>query len=208
MIYSIFGTDVNKRKQAISKLSGLNISTHLYSENYLSLRPLIEANSLFGDKISTFVIQMMDEASSKNELLSLISDMKDSQNVFIIDEPNANQNVVKQIGKYAEEIFDCREEKGKEANPFSMTNAFLKRDKKNAWLEFMKIKENESMEAIHGALWWRMKTIWEDVLNKRGSKYTKNDCENFGGKIVRSVLDAHNGEKELDKELEKIILSI
>ena len=209
MIYSIVGTHVVKREKAYDALSKLgNVSAHIYSEQVASLVPLISATSLFGEKIIVNLLQTLDVASSRDEVLKLLPEMKDSANVFIIDEPFADANRVKKLEKYSEKVFDAREEKEEEVDVFTLCTLFAKRDKKNAWLEWMKIKEHASGEAVQGLLWWKMKTVWEDTLAGRPSKFTKEECEQFASRIMRASILAHRGEKDLKVELESIILSI
>ncbi|MFA6608634.1 MAG: hypothetical protein WCT07_01885 [Candidatus Paceibacterota bacterium] len=209
MIYAIVGTDINKREKAYEALKKVGgISAHVYSEQIATLEALVEATSLFGEKIVVNLIQVMDVASSRDELIRLLPDMKDSQNIFIIDEPFADANRFKRLEKYSEKIFDAREGKEKDADVFTLCNLFAKRDKKGAWIEWVKVKDTDSPEAFQGALWWKMKTIWEDTLNGKPSKFSKHECEVFASRILRSSIEAHRGGKKLDVALEEIILSL
>lgn len=209
MIYSIVGTGIGKREKAHEALGKLGEPTaHIYSEQIATLQALISSTSLFGDKIIAHLIQTMDVAASRDEVVRLLPDMQDSKNIFVIDEPFADANRVKKLEKFSEKLFDAREEKGESVDVFRLCNLFGRRDKKEAWLEWMKIRDLESPEAIQGLLWWKMKTIWEDVLNGKPSKFTKAECEDFASRIVRASMDAHRGEKDLKVELESIILSL
>lgn len=209
MLYSIVGTEINKREKAYEELLKVGkISAHIYSEQVATLEALIQASSLFGDKIVANLIQVMDVASSRDELIRLFPDMKDSSNIFIIDEPFADANRFKRLEKYSEKIFDARGPKEKDADVFTLCNLFERRDKRGAWVEWMKVRDTDSPEAFQGALWWKMKTIWEDTLNGRPTKFTKDECEIFASKILRSSIEAHRGEGDLGMKLEEIILSI
>ena len=209
MIYSIVGTDTVKREKAYEGLKKIgNISAHIYSEQIGGLEALIEASNLFGDKIIVNLIQVMDVAFSRDEIIRLLPKMKDSKNVFVIDEPFADANRVKRLEKYSEKIFDAREEKIKDIDVFTLCNLFAKRDKKGLWIEWMNVKDKESGEAIHGALWWKFSTLWQDVRSGKPSKFTLQECEEIGGRLVRSSILAHRGEKDLKVELEAILLSI
>lgn len=209
MIYSIVGTEQKKRGQALSVLAKQGTaSVHVYSEHIALLKPLVEAQSLFGDRVVALLEQTMDVASSREVVVELLPEMKDSANVFIIDEPFADANRVKKLEKYAEKVFDCREPKEEGVSPFPLCKAFARRDKKTAWAEWMKIKDTESGEAIHGALWWQMKMVWEDTLSGRPTKFSKDECQEISRRIIRASLDAHRGKKDLKVELESIILSV
>jgi hypothetical protein len=209
MIYTIVGTDTDVRERAYESLTKLGaISAHIYSEQIATLEPLVSASNLFGDKVIVNLLQVMDVAASRDEVIRLLPDMKKSANIFIIDEPFADQNRVTRLNKYSEKIFDGREEKIKDAGVFTLCNHFARRDKKEAWLSFIDVREKETPEAIHGALWWKFSTLWQDVRAGRPSKFTAQECEDIGGRLLRSSILAHRGEKDLKTELEAIILSL
>ncbi|MCF7844190.1 hypothetical protein K9M47_04885 [Candidatus Gracilibacteria bacterium] len=209
MIYAIVGTDTNKREKAYEIISSLgDVSAHIYSEQTATLEPLISASNLFGDSVIVNLIQVMDLASSRDEVVRLLPDMKESLNIFIIDEPFADANRVAKLTKYAEKVYDAREEKKKDVDVFTLCNLFARRDKKEVWVEWMRIRDLDSPEAIHGALWWKFQTIWADVRAGKPSKFTLSECEEIGGKLLRAPILAHRGEADLKVELEKIMLSI
>lgn len=209
MIYSIVGTDIAIRQKALDELGKLGKATaHIYSEQIATLEPLIHATSLFGEKIIVTVIQAFEVQSSKEEIIRLLPDMKESENVFIVDEPFADAHRVKTLTKFSEKLYDGREEKKREVDVFTLANFFGKRDKKEAWKEWMKIKDKETPEAIHGILWWKFQTIWADAREGRPSKFTLRECEEIGGKLALASARAHSGETDLKAELEKIILTL
>lgn len=209
MIYAIVGTETNKREKAHALLAREGVATsHLYSEHIATLEPLLSASSLFGEKIITHLIQVMDMASSRDELVRLLPEMKESINIFIIDEPFADANRVSRLTKYSEKVFDAREEKKERVDVFTLCALFAKRDKKEAWVEWMRIRDLDSPEAIHGALWWKFQMVWSDTKLGKPSKFTLSECENIGTKLLRAPIMAHRGEGDLKIELEKIILSL
>jgi hypothetical protein len=209
MIYAIVGTETTKREKAHEILSKEGVvSAHIYSEHVATLEPLISASSLFGEKIITHLIQVMDIASSRDELVRLLPEMKESINIFIIDEPFADANRVNRLTKYAEKVFDAREEKKERVDVFTLCTLFAKRDKKESWVEWMRIRDLDSPEVIQGALWWKFQIIWSDTKLGKPSKFTLGECEAIGGELLRSSILAHRGEGDLKTELEKIILSL
>lgn len=209
MIYTIIGTDTHKREQAYKSLKSFGvISEHIYSEQIVTLEPLIFASNLFGEKVIVNLIQVMDLASSRDELVRLLPEMKKSSNIFIIDEPFADANRVARLTKYSDHVYDAREEKEKKADVFLLCTLFARRDKKSAWVEWMKIRDHESGEAIQGALWWKFQMVWSDVKLGKSSKFTLSECEDIGGKLLRASIHAHQGKADLKVELEKIVLSL
>ncbi len=209
MIYAIVGTDTIKREKAYEAVTSLgDVSAHIYSEQIATLEPLILATSLFGEKVVVNLIQTMDVASSRDEVVRLLPNMKESVNIFIIDEPFADANRVIRLTKYAEKVYDAREEKKKDVDVFTLCNLFARRDKKGVWVEWMRIRDLDSPEAIHGALWWKFQTVWNDVRAGKPAKFTISECEDIGEKLMSASIEAHRGNTDLKVELEKIILSL
>lgn len=209
MIYTLVGTDAKKRERVMAEIAKLGVpNVHLYAEQISALVPLIEAGSLFGDTVIAHLIQMLEKAETREYVYDLLSQMESSQNIFFIDEPFADANRMKKLEKFSKKLFDAREEKAREATPFALSDAFARRDKKSVWVEWMKLRDVETPEAIQGALWWRFQTVWNDVRSGRPGKYTLPECEDIGRKIMRSSIEAHRGERDLKIELETILLSI
>lgn len=209
MIYVIVGTDTKKREKAYEAVASFGDATsHIYSEQIAALEPLLSATSLFGNKIIVNLIQTMDVASSRDEVVRLLPDMKESSNIFIIDEPFADANRVTRLTKYAEKVYDAREEKKNDVDVFTLCNLFARRDKKEVWIEWMKKRDLDSPEAFHGALWWKFQNVWSDTRAGKPSKFTLEECEEIGGKLIRASMDAHRGKADLKVELEKILLSV
>jgi hypothetical protein len=209
MLYALVGTNQVMREKAQKELAKLGEpSRHLYAEHVEDTESLLEANSLFGDKVVAHLIQTLERAEGRDFIYDLLPAIKESANVFVIDEPFADANRVKKLEKYAEKLYDAREEKEKDASPFLLVNAFVRRDKKNAWLEWVAVRDALEPEAIQGALWWKFQSIWSDAKSGRASKFSLPECERFGRDIVRSSILAHRGELDLRMELERIVLSL
>lgn len=209
MIYSIVGTDTSKREKAYEILSKEGVvSSHIYSEQITTLEPHISASNLFGEKIIVNLVQTMELASAREEVVRLLPKMQESLNIFIIDEPFADANRVSRLTKYSEKVFDAREAKKADVDVFTLGNLFAKRDKKALWVEWMRVRDLDSPEAIHGALWWKFQLLWSDVDSGRSSTFTRKECERIGSTLVRAPILAHRGEADLKVELEKIILGV
>lgn len=209
MIYAIVGTEKDIRENAYLELKKHGaVTVHIYSEQVDGLEALVSASNLFGDTVVVNVIQCMGTASGDAEVTRLFPAMKESLNIFIIDEPFADANRIKKLSKYAERVFNAVEEKSEGVNLFTLCDLFSRRDKKGAWIEWMKIRDKESGEAIQGVLWWKFQTIWSDVRTGRSSKFTLFECEMIGSTLLRSSILAHRGEVDLKVELEKVLLSL
>jgi len=209
MIYSIVGTNIIIREQGLKELQAVGeVTRHIYAEESQELQPLISATSLFDTAAVVVCIQLSENASSKEELARLLPDMQTSSNIFIIDEPFADIHLTNKLLKVSKKVFDAREKAIKDDSIFKITNSFIARDKKQAWLDFLDIKTRESGESIQGVLWWKFQTEWQRVKEGKRSLFTEDDCKRVGGDLVRSRILAHRGERDLFLELERIILSL
>lgn len=213
MIFTIIGTDIKKRNRAfLEVLKGKEISSHIYSNNIYMLESLISAQDIFGGEVVVVMEQTMeksrdDEKENKEIVKKLLPQIAESKNIFIVDEPFADANRLKTLEKYSEKIFDCREEKTKERNAFALCDALEKRDRKMAFVEWMKVKDLTG-EVTHGAIWWKVRTMWEDGLEGRELKYSKEEIEEMGKKLIDMSHDAHRGKTDLKREIEKLVLGI
>ncbi|MEN9338189.1 MAG: hypothetical protein RIQ41_503 [Candidatus Parcubacteria bacterium] len=209
MIYTLVGTHGAKREQALVEIAKLGSpSAHLYGEHIHALLPLIEAGSLFGEKVIVHIIQTLEKAETREYVYDLLQDMQSSANIFVIDEPFADANRMKKLEKVSHKLFDAREEKEETLSPFGLCNAVARKDKKGAWVEWMKIQHVLEPEAIQGALWWKISTLWGDTLSGKPTKFSIRECEALGKRVMSSSVLAHRGEKDLKVELESIVLSI
>ncbi len=209
MLYTIVGTGTNVRERARKELAGLGaITRRLYAEDVSDLEHLIDISSLFGDVSIIECVQLLDNATAKERVYDLLEKMSDSQTIFIIDEPFADANKTNKLAKFSKKIFDAREEKAKDFEVFTLVDHFVKRDKKNAWATWLILKEKNESEAIQGALWWKFTQVWQGVLEGKRALFTKKECEEFGGRLLRAAVLAHKGERDIDEELEKLILSL
>lgn len=209
MIYTVFGTHQATRTKANKELASLGtVTQYIYSEQVGTLESHIDATSLFGETIIISCVQLGDTAPSKEKLLSLLLQMEKSKNIFIIDEPFADVHLGNKLSKVSVTFFNAKEEKIKDTSVFALCDSFARRDKKQAWVDFMNLRSKGEGEAIQGALWWKFQSVWQGVKDGKKSAYTLPECERIGRDIVRSSILAHRGELDLMKELERIILSI
>lgn len=208
MIFTIIGTDAHSRKEAQNEvLRGRHPTAYVRSDNTWELSHLINAEDLFGGEVIALIEQVGSSAEGRDTLKSFLKEMETSKNIFIIDEPFVETTFVKTLEKYSEALFDAREDKVKGKDAFALANAILKRDKKEAWLEWMKVRDMDA-EPVQGTLWWRVRTLWEGVKEGKKSLYTEEELARMGFNLVQMSHRAHRGEADLREELEKFVLSI
>ena len=208
MIFSIVGTSINIRKKAFEEvLKGEKPTAYIRTDNMWELEALINAEDLFGGKVIVLVEQVGNDAEGRDTLKKYLKEIESSKNLFIIDEPFIEASFIKTLEKYSKKLFDAREEKVKGKDPFILTNAILKRDKKVAWLAWMEVRELDA-EPVQGALWWRVRTLWEGAKEGKISAYSEDELAKMGLALVEMSHRAHRGEVDLKEEIEKFVLSI
>jgi len=209
MIYSIVGTDLKGREKAFKEIAKLgNITEEVHSESAYRLLSLVESKSIFGEKIIVSINQTLENSSSKEIVSELFSEMKKSENIFIMDEPFIDANRLKTLVKFSEKVFDERVEKKETIGVFIIANLLEKRDKKGLWKEWFEMKDKEEGESLQGILWWKWASIWRDTVSGKKTAYSIKECEDIGKKILLSSILSHRGEADIKIELEKVILSI
>jgi DNA polymerase III delta subunit len=208
MLYSFVGTNAIVRAKGREELKSFGEAHHvLYQEHKDELRQYIDAMSLFGGIQIVHVISFGDQAQSRAILVELLPEMAQASTLFIVDEPFADQTLVKLLTTHSKKLFNAKETEKKEMKVFDLCDAFAKKDKKNAWLIFMSLKEEgESAEAIAGALFWKVKTLWQGALSGKKTSFTKEEFEEIGKALVVAPIEAHRGMTPLYDALEMVIL--
>lgn len=208
MLYVVVGTDVEIRKKGLLKiLHGRNPSLYLRKETMFQVPALIDAQDIFGGEVIVMLEQVGNDAEGRELLKGLLKAMQTSKNIFILDEPFIDTSFVKTVAKYAELIIEAKEEKVKEGFPTAFLSSFEKKDKKQAWVEWMNLRDKE-VELIHGALWWKVKTLWSGVLQGKKSAFSKEELAALGFALVTGSHKAHRGEADLREEIEKVVLGL
>ena len=209
MIYTLVGTKKEIREKAQKEFTALGpVTQYVYTETIAPLESYIDATNLFGVPDVVMCSQLSGTASSKEELQRLLPRMQTSSTIFIIDEPFADVHVTNRLSKVSVTLFNAKEEKVKDNSVFVLCDSFAVRDKKQAWIDFMNVRDKEEGEAIQGALWWKFQQVWQAVRVGRKTAYSLDDCRRIGGDLIRSSILAHRGERSLIPELERIILSL
>lgn len=205
MIIFLFGKDKAVRKRAYEYLKTLGeVSGYMY-ENTFSLeevKRLAESVSLFSEK--TIVVLENCLTKVDEDALPLL---KSSQTIFFFDEIDEVKIGEKKV-LYGEHVFDGVMKKERDPFPFSFCNAIKKRDKKEAWIQFLELKKKDEAEMIHGALLWQVKTIHKEVLEGKKHSYTKEEIESLHVELVRMAHRAREGAFSLIDELERCVMGV
>lgn len=220
MLYIIYGDNIERRKKAKKEI-GLRVNDLGIKENSVAdliinletenkeqkIAELISAQNLWGDSQIITLDKILEDKEIKEIIYENLEEIKNSDNKFIIEETKINAAVLTKISKYASKVFDCTvgelvnnrgNNRVPEKSPFKLCDYIAAGDKKNAWIELMKLYETDiESEPLHGAIWWKLK-MGNAVSGPSPSAFT----------FVMISLRAHNGECDFRNEMERWVLSI
>jgi hypothetical protein len=171
------------------------------------------------DMFSEKKIVRLEEWNREDErkvLYKYLDEIKESKNVFIIDETEIIEATLGKLAKSADVFIDVRvDKKVTEYTPWKLCDYFENKDKKNLWLEFTRIKNicikldtkdkaDEPLKII-GALSYR-------IQNSSMSKYTKEERSKVYFDLISCIDKAHSAESgnkvDIWDEIEMWCLSI
>ncbi len=217
-MYFVHGTDVDKaRAKAHDLVASLQKKKpdasffKMDAENFdvARLQEYIGGQGLFEHKYIVLLDRLVVDKASKEDFIEKIKEISESENIFIILEGKLDKATISKIEKKSEKTqeFILAEKAFKEPyNAFALAEALGKRDKKNLWILYRKaIDKGDAPEALHGMLFWKVKTM---ILNSIFGVYTKEELHKLLQQLVVVYHDSRRGKHELETGLETLILSL
>lgn len=190
------GDNFEERKKSSDKypecFSDINI--YIKGPEILGLKQYL-GQDIFGETLK-IKIEDWNIEEYRSYLYKHLEDLKESKNIFIIDELDILDTTFKKLATYAEKSFDCRQEKIKESG-FYLGDLILQRNKKDAWIEYLRLlKVGEPVESIIGAVNYKL-------------KYARNmDKEKLFANNIISLAQSHDSKGDAEIDLEKLILDL
>jgi DNA polymerase III delta subunit len=232
MLRVFIGTDFEKRREAVHSLID---SLGEIEEKFLDgddvtsdvLEELIHSQTLFGAQ----KVIILSGISGSNDVWKMVSskfsEMKNSDSLFLISEDTLTAPRIKQLSSKAEKVerFDARVAKKESPKAFKLTDSFLRRDKKEMWIRYHEaLRIGEEPEALHGALFWQVKSIAlaheahsaeEADLNpfvysksKAGTRlYSEEETRRIAHELIALYHSSRETGEDLREKLEAWILS-
>ncbi len=192
------GSLLKKKPDAsIFKINGENFSTAKIDE-------MIGGRALFENKYIVVLSSLLDIKEQKEYLLEKINEIKKSDNIFFWIEEKVNLPDLKKIQSNSEKVISFikeSENENKSKEIFKLTEYFVNKDKKNAWLSYQKVIKNTTPEEIYGMLWWQVKTL---ILVSKSRNAEEAGLKNFVYQKNRKILEKYK-EGELFELAEKLI---
>lgn len=153
--------------------------------------------------------------TSKDILIKAFPKMASSESVFILFDEILDTKTLMQIKKHAKNIFVFGEKKiakAKDDSVFSIVEAYAAKDRKSSWVNYQKcLRSGVASEAIHGLMFWRIKSILlakkTGVYNKFSNNFTIDELDILllELNVLYHGIRQEGGEMEI--LLEKFILS-
>ncbi len=218
MIYFYHGTDIEKARVKSHELaeslrkkkpdaSFIKIDAEHFDSN--TLDQYIGGQGLFVSKSIVLLDRLCEKKEIKEQFLDKIKEIAESENIFIICEGKIDKATATKIEKKAEKTvhLDLAEKAAKpEYNAFALADALGNRDRKNAWMLYRKaIDKGEAPEALHGMMFWKVKTM---LLAGYPGAYSKVELQNLAERLVTVYHDARRGAHELETGVEGLILTL
>ncbi len=237
MLYLFYGTNTDKTREEARSLvkkleekrpdaATISFSDETFSSDALSY--YVSAAGLFAPRQIVTLSKLLTHDEYGESVLDMLSDLAESENIFILVEGTLPTKIVAACERHAEKVvhFPSKEKEGSAEKPFSiftLTDALGRRDKKNLWVLYQRaLREGISPEDVHSVLLWQVKTILMAsggatktmkpfVVTKAKSflkNFSRGELENLSLSLVTLYHDARRGIVEFGIGLEKLLLSI
>jgi len=216
MIYFYYGTDIEKARQKSLELiqsllkrkpdaSLFKIDSEHFDVNII--KEYIEGQGLFSEKYIVFFDKICEKKETKEIFLDLIKEISESKNIFVIFEGKLDKVTSNKIEKKSEKFINFQlleKEKKSEYNAFALADAFANKNKKESWILYRKaIDAGEAPEALHGMIFWKVKSM---ILESRNSLWKKEELNSVLKELIDIYHESRRGESELETRLESFIL--
>ncbi|MFA5934116.1 MAG: hypothetical protein WC795_02760 [Candidatus Paceibacterota bacterium] len=240
MIYFFYGSDSEAKRAAAEYASRDFIARHPAS-TIVSLhdteltREALEAFAGGAGLFSEFFVVMIDRAienkMAREFVLEKAEVLAGSLNLFIMNEYEATKEVLDVFKKLSEKVLEFKkvENKKEKFNIFSLTDAFARKSKREAWVLYRQaVVANVSPEEVAGILIWQVKTMLmvklagakaeilaalklnPFVLKKTQSankNFTEIELKSLSSRLVRIFHEGHAG-RDMGLDLEQFILEV
>lgn len=229
MIYFIASDDFSFIKKTTNGIVALYKSKNKITENFnqanfeeKNFTSKLGGTSLFDERyiiISEDLVEDNFEFFKKN-----IENINNSENVFVFVESSINAETKKTFISNKDNFFESKTKAVQKHNPFLITDALLKKEKKLLWKLYREeIDRGESGEAILGRFAWAIKTL-SFVVNHPTEKAETFEISPFVYQKTKALSKSWNKaevdelyfkmlfdfskDEDMEIHLEKLILSM
>lgn len=213
--------DKEAKKYIEKKLSTRDTVSYIDDPSLDMVKESIFAQDLFGGQVVYVLRELSEEVYEF--IFSKIELFNQSQNTFIALVSKVLKKQKDTCAKAGIDIIEVKSEKEKEMPSFVLADAFLRKDKKAAFVALHTELATKPPEEIHGGLWYQIKNMTlvslgaseEDSglhpfvykkLKTASAKFSKKETEKILTELLRMNHKAHRGEIDFEVALEQFIL--
>jgi len=233
MLEIYFGNDTDAVRKAVMtrvqslETAGVEMAT-IDKERYVPgvLQDRVGATSLFGGSLGFVVDQPQSDTAFLEESDGQLEAMAASPHVFLVIEDTLLAAGKKKYTKHAEVVEEFKKVAEERFNTFALTDALLKKDKKQLWMLLQQAKmAGQSAEEIIGVLWWQLKTMrlvaqtsspveagLKDFPYNKAKRaltlFAEGEVERLSRSLLAVYHDGHAGKRDIDAALEVWVLEV
>lgn len=212
MLHVIIGTDRKKARAALWKAAraaakecGARIAHVTESPSAASdIRESLMGVGLFGEKRILVCDEIFKQEDARAALVAFLPHCAAMPEICFVYEEKPDAEAKRILKKHANTLEEYASEK-REYNDgaFAVANAFARRDKKALWVSYVTaLSGGASPEAIHGILFWKMKTL----LGVDGSAYSKAESRRMVSNLAVLPHEARRSGMDMEYALERFLL--
>jgi DNA polymerase III delta subunit len=132
--------------------------------NEHALLELMGAQGLFSEKLLVLLDEPFEAQGGRELILGQGKALAESKNVFFLFEGELDKKTESTLTRFAEKVVHVpgasSSGEAPAFNRFALTDALLKRDKKQLWVLFERARRDAvSLEELHGMLFWQIKSM-------------------------------------------------
>ncbi len=225
MIHLLVGLDVvgakaHARKEAVGEL--VLFGEHL--ESFENAPSYVSSQGLFSSEITLLLDRPLETPDGKTLIKKSAQMLHESDTAVFVVETALSVEDKKLFPKGVKTVDFGKKEAPFRPLPFALSDAFLKNDRKNAWIEYQKLRlHGISLEEIHGTLSWgvrstllALKTKTPEASGMKPFVYSKSrrigeqrgqkTIEALSRKLVAVYHQARAGKVDMGLGIEKLIL--
>lgn len=233
MLHVFFGNNtITVRNKAYAKavpyeeqgIKLVSIDADSYQKGMIA--DIVGSMSLFGEQSVYLIDTPSQDEEFYEEVTTLLPQLKDSENSFILIEGKLLAAQKKSFQKYAETFEEITADKEAPFNVFALAESLSRKDKKALWLGLCESRAaGLSPEEIIGTLWWQLKTLRLAKLTRNAeeagmkdypyskakrslSNFKEGELESLSRDLLAVYHGGHMGEVDIDLALEKWTLTI
>jgi len=225
--YSRKKNEVDKIIQTLKKKKEMANFFHYdsFDLNFEKLEELLNSQGLFEVKNIIFLSNIFYKKEFKKWFLDNIEKISDSGSAWVLNEDEKiDKEDLEKIKKNSFRFENFSLTKSKDINIFQISDFLQKKDKKNLWVFYHTLLENNSAEDIYNIIFWSLKNlniVSKEKLENSGLKafvynktknnlkfWKKDEIQEKLFELLKVQTDSRQKNLSFKNKLEKFLLEI